>query len=244
MQQKERHSYSAHCLLLAAGGVCLALLAVYLAYSRFDARRHAPPDSATTATQPPHVVSSRFSRTVVEGFRLDGSPDAAPFPVIALGACRVTRPRLGGFRLGIGEVLELDRLELNLPLDIPAAGTNAAQTINALLSHSLDVSSFRRMAHVVAPVSSATITGLRISLVHGTNQVVVLTASSGRIAGRSDLTLRKCVFLDSNLRSCEAAKARLTNDHGWRLAAENGPTVEMEAVAEAIRRREPVTSNP
>jgi hypothetical protein len=163
-------------------------------------------------------------------------------PNSATTACRVARPRLGGFRLGIGEVLELDRLELNLPLDFPAAGTNAAQTINALLSRSLDVSSFRRMAHVVAPVSSATITGLRISLVHGTNQVVVLTASSGRIAGRSDITLRKCVFLDNNLRSCEAAKARLTNDHGWRLSAENGPTVELEAVAEAVRRREPVSS--
>ena len=156
--------------------------------------------------------------------------------VATLLAGAASAATVNGFRLGIGEVLELDRLELNLPLEFSAAGTNAAQTVNALLSHSLDVSSFRRLAHVVAPVSSATITGLRISLIHGTNQVTILTAASARIAGRSDLTLRKCSFLDSNLRPCETAKARLTNDHGWRLSAEDGPTVEIEAVAEAIRR--------
>ena len=226
-----------HRLLLAAIGVCLALLVV-LVLLRFGVRRPTPPDSATTAVPTPHVVSNRFSRTVVEGFRLDNGPGAAPFPLIALGACRVARPRLGGFRLGIGEVLELDRLELNLPLDSPVDGTNTAQSVDELLSRSLDVSSFRRMAHVVAPISSATITGLRISLVHGTNQVVVLTAASARIAGRSDLTLRKCVFLDHNLQTCKAAKVRLTNDHGWRLSAENGPTVEIETMAGAIRQRE------
>jgi len=169
MQQKDRHSFATHRLLLAATGVGLALL-VFFVFLLFGVRRHTPPDTATTAVAPPHVVSNRFSRTVVEGFRLDGGPGTAPFPLIALGACRVARPRLGGFRLGLGEVLELDRLELNLPLDFPAAGTNAAQTVNTLLSHSLDMSSFRRMAHVVAPVSSATVTGLRISLIHGTNR--------------------------------------------------------------------------
>lgn len=252
MQQKDRNAFVVHRLLLAAAGVGLTLLAL-LAFLRFGVRRPSPPESATTAT-PPHAAPNRFSRMVAEDFRLNGGPGATPFPLIALGACRVAKPRLGGFRLGIGEVLELERLELNLPLDTLSAGTNAdrcvmpatqtgtVQTVNALLTRSLDVSSFRRMAHIVAPISSATIAGLRMALVHGTNRVAILTASSARIASRSNLALRNCVFLDGDLRQVKAAKANLTNDHGWRISAENGPTVAIETVAEAVRRLEPVSS--
>ncbi len=180
---------------------------------------------------------------------MNAEASASPFPLLTLGTCRVAKPRVGGFRLGIGEVLELDRLELNMPLDPPTAATSAengptsavpptaAPTVDALLTRSLDVSSFRRMARIVGPVSSATISNLRIALIQDTNQIVILTAASAVLASRSELTLRKCVFLDGNLRSHEAAKAHLTNAQGWHLAAENGPTVEIEAVAAALRQR-------
>jgi len=247
MQQRDRNVSAAHCLLLAAAGIGMALLAVF-AFFRFGDRRSHPQASAATGT-PPDAAPARFTRTIVENFRLNGGPGAAHFPLITLGACRVVKPRIGGFRLGFGEVLELDRLELNLPLEFPAAGTNAdtcvtpsTQTVNTLLSHSLDVSSFRRMARVISPVSAANVTGLRISLVHGTNRVAILAAASARIAGRADIALRNCQFLGSDLRQYKAAKASLTEDHGWQISAENGPTFKIESVVDAVRRMGPVSS--
>ncbi len=224
-------------------GLCLSLLVAF-AFHRFIPQ-HALQTKPTTSLSPlPHVASNRFSRTLVEDLRLNGAPGAAAFPLMELGACRVEKPRIGGFRLGVGDVLEFDRLELNLPLDLTVRGTNTNQHVDGFLSRALDLSSFRRMANINTAVSSATIASLRISLVQGTNRVAILTASSARITGRSNIALRNCVFLDNNLHSVEAAKARLTNEHGWRITADNSPSVEIETVAKAVQRLNVESSPP
>ncbi|MFZ4398158.1 MAG: hypothetical protein ACOYOU_21295 [Kiritimatiellia bacterium] len=234
--------------LILAAGLSLALLAI-LAVARFGLRRQPSQKNATTAASVPQVVSNRFSRNVVENFRLNGRPGVTSYPLIELGACRVEKPRLGGFRLGVGDVLTFERLEINLPIEnfiadtnmdtraTLASPTNAMQTVDGILSRSLDLSAFRRMANIKTPVSSVTITDLRISLVHGTNRVFLITAASARIANRANILLRNCEFLDRNLHSMTAAKAHLREDPNWRMIPEDGDPVAVSVVTAAVCQR-------
>ena len=233
MKPKNRYACATHCGLLAAAGIGIALVVMFF---RFGMHRPDLPRAHKTAIPPP-AEKNRFTRTVIEDFQLNGQPDATAFPLITLGACRVVKPQLGGFRLGVGDILEFEQLALNLPLDESAAQPKAQGTINALLSQSLDLSAFRRMAHEAGPVSSTKVNGLRISLVHGTNQFHLITASTARVIGRSNILLRECAFLDCDLRTVHADKVRLTEDHGWRITPDGGSPVDIEAVVEAVRRQ-------
>jgi hypothetical protein len=223
---------------LALGTAALAL--ALLAAIRLSVRRPDPP------APPAAAENLRLDRTVAENFRLY-PPEGRSFPLVALGACRIARPRLGGFRLGVGNVLELDRLEVNLPLDTDAAVTNAEGRVGAtnrvvsvgdILHRTFDLAAIRRLVGVTTPVTGLTVGDLRISAVAGTNRVAVLMASSGRLSG-SAFALKDCFFLDANLRQVEARRARLVDENGWRVIAEDGRAADLDQVVAALRRALP-----
>lgn len=178
-----------------------------------------------------------FDRTVAEGVRLF-RPEGGAFPVIAFEACRIAKPRLGGFRLGIGNILELDGLEVNLPLDARATVTNTTATglsVDQILQQVMDVTALRRLTNISTPLSGVHVHALRVCMVQGNERVLVLAAVSGRLAGKG-LALKDCEFLDETHGHHKVSEARLCNENGWRVIAGDGTTVELEKVAVMLRR--------
>jgi len=223
--------------VLLTTGAILGLLAIA---ARIAERRTSTPRPPAVRSHPAPQAAPAFDRVVVENFRL-GAPECGPFPLVALGVGRIAQPRLGGFRLGLGHVLELDRLELNLPLNDQAPVTNAegrvdaAPGVTALLTRMLDVQSLRQCAHVATPFTGLSVHGLHICLVGGTNRIAVLTASTARLTGK-EWSLTHCCFLAEDLQQVEVSQARLSHANGWRIVGEHGQTADLEAVATVLRR--------
>lgn len=211
-------------------------------------RRSGPEKPPPAAVPAPPEVTNLFEHIVVRDFRLSQA-EGGPFPFVALSEGRIAKPKVGGFRLGIGKMLELDRLELNLPLDARTVVTTAdtpfgaadqsrtgdVQSVSAQLSRALDMQAMRRLANVTTPFTGLSISDLRISLVKGKERVAVITASSARFTGKA-FTLNHCFFLTADLRQVEATKARLVDEQGWRIIGDRGQTAELEHVAAALRR--------
>ena len=144
-----------------------------------------------------------FDRTVAEGMRL-WNPKAG-VDSIRFDACRIEKMRMGAFALGGFNVLCLDGLVLNLPLDAEDSeqgrGTReegrgkkngAVEAFTAILPRS-----FLQRAGVPAKsFSGIRIRGLAVNRVENKREVPVFAADEAKNRGRT-LELRNCrVFAD------------------------------------------------
>ena len=228
-------------------GIAVACIVVVLARGRF---RSAPSGAADAPVACAAIRTNLFEHVIAEDVRLY-RPEGGSFPLVSVGLCRLGKPRVGGFRLGVGNVLELERLEVNVPLDAQAVVTNTAEkiistdtppgallSVDQILQRTIDLASLRRLAGASTRLSGVSLHDLHIYMVRGTTRIVVLTAVDGQLSGRG-MALKKCVFLDESLRQVTAAEARLVNEHGWRIVAADGATAVMGNVAAALRGRGP-----
>ena len=150
-----------------------------------------------------------FDRTVAEGMRL-WNPKAG-VDSVRFDACRIEKMRMGAFALGAFNVLCLDGLVLNLPLDAEDSGVKseeckvksgvgkrspdrfgAAEAFAAILPQS-----FLQRAGVPArSFSGVRIRGLAVNRVENKREVPVFAADEAKNRGRT-LELRNCrVFAD------------------------------------------------
>ena len=143
-----------------------------------------------------------FDRTVAEGMRL-WNPKAG-VDSVRFDACRIEKMRMGAFALGGFNVLCLDGLVLNLPLDAEDSGAKseeckvkserrgAAEAFARLLPRS-----FLQRAGVPArSFSGIRIRGLAVNRVENRREVPVFAADEAKNRGRT-LELKNCrVFAD------------------------------------------------
>ena len=144
-----------------------------------------------------------FDRTVAEGMRL-WNPKAG-VDSVRFDACRIEKMRMGAFALGGFNVLCLDGLVLNLPLDAEDSGqgrgtreegrgkkNGAVEAFTAILPRS-----FLQRAGVPAKsFSGIRIKGLAVNRVENKREVPVFAADEAKNRGRT-LELRNCrVFAD------------------------------------------------
>ena len=143
-----------------------------------------------------------FDRTVAEGMRL-WNPKAG-VDSVRFDACRIEKMRMGAFALGGFNVLCLDGLVLNLPLEeegmrdegrgMRNSGkkNGAAEVFSAILPRS-----FLQRAGVPArSFSGIRIKGLAVNRVENKREVPVFAADEAKNRGRT-LELRNCrVFAD------------------------------------------------
>ena len=144
-----------------------------------------------------------FDRTVAEGMRL-WNPKAG-VDSVRFDACRIEKMRMGAFALGGFNVLCLDGLVLNLPLDAEDSGVKseegrvksgggrgATDAFAGLLPRS-----FLQRAGVPAKsFSGIRIRGLAVNRVENKREVPVFAADEAKNRGRT-LELRNCrVFAD------------------------------------------------
>ena len=144
-----------------------------------------------------------FDRTVAEGMRL-WNPKAG-VDSVRFDACRIEKMRMGAFALGGFNVLCLDGLVLNLPLDAEDSGVKseegrvksgggrgAGDAFAGLLPRS-----FLQRAGVPAKsFSGIRIRGLAVNRVENKREVPVFAADEAKNRGRA-LELKNCrVFAD------------------------------------------------
>ena len=147
-------------------------------------------------------VKKNFDQTVAEGLRL-WNPKAG-VDSIRFDSCRVEKMRMGAFRLGGFNVLCLDGLVLNLPLDAEdsggkreegrgkSGGRGAADAIAGLLPQSF----LQRTGVPSKSFSGIRIRRLAVNRVENRHEVPVFAADEARNRGRT-LELSNCrVFAD------------------------------------------------
>ena len=151
-----------------------------------------------------HVkVKMSFDRPVAEGMRL-WNPKAG-VDSIRLNACRIEKMRMGAFRLGGFNVLCLDGLVLNLPLDAEdsgmkseegrvksGGGRGAVEAFAGILPRSF----LQRAGVPVRSFSGIQIRGIAVNRVENQREVPVFAADAAKNRGRT-LELKNCrVFAD------------------------------------------------
>ena len=169
-----------------------------------------------------------FDRTIAEGMRL-WNPKAG-VDSVRFDACRIEKMRMGAFALGGFNVLCLDGLVLNLPLDAEDSEegkgkreegkgkkNGAAEAFAAILPRS-----FLQRAGVPArSFSGIQIRGLAVNRVENKREVPVFAADEAKNRGRT-LELRNCrVFADDGSTNFVGA-ARLVTQPSPALVWEGG----------------------
>ena len=143
-------------------------------------------------------VKMSFDRPVAEGMRL-WNPKAG-VDSIRLNACRIEKMRMGAFRLGGFNVLCLDGLVLNLPLDAEdsgmkseegrvksGGGRGAVEAFAGILPRSF----LQRAGVPVRSFSGIQIRGLAVNRVENQREVPVFAADAAKNRGRT-LELKNC----------------------------------------------------
>ena len=132
---------------------------------------------------------------------------------IAFRACRVTKPKMGGFRLGAFNVLEIDDLEITLPSTPEGSadgdGSTAANATDPV-RQGLDAEKLSAMAGLDPRVSMLKINGFRLLMIDGNQQrIPVITAQVAQSSGVMSVTLENCEFLTEQLSRIQVSKAKL-----------------------------------
>lgn len=138
-----------------------------------------------------------FDRTVAEGMRL-WNPKAG-VDSVRFDACRIEKMRMGAFALGAFNVLCLDGLVLNLPLDAEDSGAKSEErramsgrrgAVDAFAG--LLPRSFLQRAGVPArSFSGIRIRGLAVNRIENKREVPVFAADEAKNRGRT-LELKNC----------------------------------------------------
>jgi hypothetical protein len=132
---------------------------------------------------------------------------------IAFRACRVTKPKMGGFRLGAFNVLEIDDLEITLPGTPDGSahgdGSTAANATDPV-RQGLDAEKLSAMAGLDQRVSMLKINGFRLLIIDGNQQrISVITARVAQSSGVMSVSMENCEILTEQLSRIQVSKAKL-----------------------------------
>jgi hypothetical protein len=132
---------------------------------------------------------------------------------IAFRACRVTKPKMGGFRLGAFNVLEIDDFEITLPGN-PAEFANgdgsAAANATDPVRQGLNAEKLSAMAGLDQRVSILKVSGFRLLMIDDNQQrILVVTAQFAKSSGETTISLENCELLNEQLERIRVSKAKL-----------------------------------
>lgn len=133
---------------------------------------------------------------------------------VSFRACRVTNPKMGGFRLGAFHVLEIDDLEIILPC-APAKTTETSVTGDATdpIQRGLDAEKLSAMAGLDQRVSVLKVNGFRLLMTDRNQQrIPVVTARLAKSSGATTISLEHCELLTEQLVRIQVPKAKLRLD--------------------------------
>ena len=158
---------------------------------------------------------TNFDRTVAEGMRL-WNPKAG-VDSVRFDACRIEKMRMGAFALGGFNVLCIDGLVLNLPLDAEdsggkreegrgksGGGRGAVDAFAGLLPRSF----LQRAGVPVRSFSGIRIRGLAVNRAENRREVPVFAADEAKNRGRT-LELKNCRVFTDDGRTNSVGVARL-----------------------------------
>ncbi len=154
--------------------------------------------------------SKEFDRRLAEGVH---AVQQRSGQTIAFRACRVTKPKMGGFRLGVFNVLEIDDLEITLPSTPEGYADGEVSTAaNATgpVRQGLDAEKLSAMAGLDQRVSMLKINGFRLLMIDGNQQrIPVLTARFAKSSGAASVSLEECEVLTEQMERIRTPKAKI-----------------------------------
>ena len=156
---------------------------------------------------------------------------------VSFKSCRAVKPKIGAFRLGAFNVLEVDDLEITLPC-IPAAnaGANApgARSASEPFQNSLNAEKLSALAGLDQRVSMLKVNGLRLFMTDRTLQrVSVVTSRSAKSSGTSSIVLEECELLTEQMDRIRVPKAKICFGETIIIEAA-GRRVNLNALAENL----------
>lgn len=157
---------------------------------------------------------------------------------VSFRACRVTKPKMGGFRLGAINVLEIDGLEISLPCE-PAAtektDSSIAGSITEPVRNGLDTGRLSAMAGLDQRVSMLSVNGLQIFLTDRNQQrIPVLIAETAKSGGSASISLEHCELLTEQLIRIQASKAKIIMGKSIVIEAA-GQRIDLDKLAAILR---------
>jgi hypothetical protein len=159
---------------------------------------------------------------------------------IAFRACRVTKPKMGGFRLGAFNVLEIDDLEITLPnvlAETVEEGCSNATNATDPVRQGLNAEKLSAMAGLDQRVSMLKVNGFRLLMIDGHQQrIPVITAQSAQSSGVVSISLENCEILTEQLLRIQVSKAKLHLGDTIRIEA-SGQQINLNNLAAIIKNK-------
>jgi hypothetical protein len=161
---------------------------------------------------------------------------------VSFRACRVTKPKMGGFRLGSFNVLEIDELEITLPCasekTAESGSSPLAGNVTAPLQRNLDAEKLSAVAGLDQRVSMLWVRGFRLFILDGTRQrVPVVIAKTAKSSGTKSISLEHCELLTEQLVRIHAPKAKLHLDKPVLIEAA-GQRVNLDNLAAVLKNKD------
>jgi|GEM_PF-2646982 len=166
---------------------------------------------SSSGRQPSEVkpVGKEFDRRLAEGVHA-----VQPWSgqTVSFRACRVTKPKMGGFRLGAFNVLEIDELEITLPYpaDDAESGSAVGDSVTEPVRRSLDAGRLSAVAGLDQRVSMISIRGFKLFMTSRDQQhIPVIIAETAKSSGAASISMQQCELLTEQLTRIQVHKAKL-----------------------------------
>lgn len=160
---------------------------------------------------------------------------------VSFRACRVTKPKMGGFRLGAFNVLEIDELEITLPCipsQAPETGSSFSGNVTEPLRNSLDAGRLSSIAGLDQRVSMFSVQGFRLFILDGNRQrVPVVIAKTAKSSGSTSVSLEHCELLTEQLVRIRVPKAKLRLNNPVLIEAA-GQRVNLDNLAAVLKNKD------
>jgi len=192
---------------------------------------------SSAGRQPSEVkpVGKEFDRQLAEGVRA-----VQPWSgqTVSFRSCRVTKPKIGGFRLGTFNVLEIDKLEITLPcapVEVAETGSSVADNATEPLRYSLDAGRLSAIAGLDQRVSMFFVRGFQLFIIDRDQQrVPVVIAETARSSGATSISLEHCELLTEQLVRIRTPKAKLRMGNPVLIEAA-GQQVNLDTLAAVLK---------
>ena len=160
---------------------------------------------------------------------------------VAFRACRITKPKMGGFRLGVFNVLEIDELEIILPCasgEAAEPGSSIVGSVTEPLQHSLDTEKLSALSGLDQRVSMLKINGFRLLMTdHNQQHIPIVIAKTAKNSGAKSISLEHCELLTEQLTRIHVTKAQLHLDKPVVIEAA-GQQVKLDNLAAVLKNKD------
>lgn len=193
-----------------AGTAILPLVAVALLTALFLAASRTRQRAATVPPAPPSAPPT-FEREIARDVVVFNLGTDA-LPGMAFQSCRIVKPRVGGFRIGAFNVLEVENLRLSVPRTRGVAQADAiANGVSSVLRQSLDAHNMASFAGLKLKASALDIRGLAIDLTGADgSRTNLLQARHAKGSGVASLALEDGCLAEAGGVTTVFSHARLT----------------------------------